>query len=55
MKIKRESSLNEVGLLAAGGIILTIGSIWWLRGFPVACLVLGILLLVAAWSCLGED
>jgi hypothetical protein len=55
MRVAKDVTVSEVGLLASAGIILVCGSVWWLKGFAVAALVLGALLLAAAWSCIDAD
>lgn len=54
--MKKETlTQREVGLLIAVGLLCTVGSIWWLRGFAVAALAFGVICLAAAWCCVDTD
>ncbi len=52
MRVDDDISNGEIAGLICPGIILTIGAVWWISGFAVACLVLGLLLLSAGWACI---
>lgn len=56
MSKRRETITDsQLGWITVAGLALTVGSIWWMRGLPLACFVLGVILLGVAWSCAGKE